>query len=146
MLLEDYIFQRNSKFLHLMKLCFITIIINHLLDKKFYTNVKVYWPSPVISVRLKWKLCHLSRIYATSHRFLIWLRHYGIDQLYLCRVPKYLIWGGFQNNNLNNLCIFINMAKILYHVILNAVCFIMKLFTKISKKCKKRKAWTKILL
>ena len=48
---------------------------------------KVYWPSPVISIRLKWKLCHLAAIYVAIHRFLIKFRHYGIDQLYLRKVP-----------------------------------------------------------
>ena len=40
---------------------------------------------------LKWKLFHLACIYAASHTFLIKLRHYGLDQLYLRKVPLYLI-------------------------------------------------------
>ena len=43
-------------------------------------------PSPVISIRLNWKLCHLACVYAASHRFLIKLWHYSIDQLYLHKV------------------------------------------------------------
>ena len=61
---------------------------------------KVYWPSPVISICLKWKLCPITRIYAASHRFLIKLRQYGIDQSYLRKVPWYLIdWRLFVYND-----------------------------------------------
>ena len=52
---------------------------------------KVYWPSPVISIRFKWMLCHLTWHLSCITRFLIKLQHYGIDQLYLHKVPWYLI-------------------------------------------------------
>ena len=54
---------------------------------KYDRKPKVYWPSPVISIRLKWKLSHLATIYATSHRFLIKLWKYVIDKSYLRKVP-----------------------------------------------------------
>ena len=70
--------------------------------------------SSIISICVKWNLCHLT--WHLSYRFLIQLWHYGLSQLYLLKVPLYLIgwrllvynsvncviyvWGGFQNNTL----------------------------------------------
>ena len=50
---------------------------------------KIYWPSPVISMRLKWKRGHITWHVrrAASHRYPIKLRHYVIAQLYLRKVP-----------------------------------------------------------
>ena len=48
-----------------------------------------YWLSPVISISLEME--DMPSNYAASLRFLIKLRHYGIDQLYLRKVPWYLI-------------------------------------------------------
>ena len=80
---------------------------------------KVYWPSSVISIRLKWKRRHLTWHLGRTHRFLIKLRHYGINQLNLHKVPWYLFdwilfiynsviymfmrWHGFQNNTLKDI-------------------------------------------
>ena len=41
-------------------------------------KIKVFWPSPVIIMRLKWKRSRL-----IWHGFIIKLLHYSIDQLYI---------------------------------------------------------------
>ena len=51
-----------------------------------YIYINVYRPSPVISICLKGNYTTSHDIYAASHRF-----SYGIDQLYLRKVPYYLI-------------------------------------------------------
>ena len=68
--------------------------------------MKVYWPSPVISVCLKWKLYHPAAIYAASHRFLIKLRHNGIDQV---------IYVSYHNIELIDDCLSI-IASFIYEV------------------------------
>ena len=54
------------------------------------TYMMPFWcllPSPVISIRLKWRRSSSHDIYAASHEFLIRLRHYSLDQLYPRKVP-----------------------------------------------------------
>ena len=70
---------------------------------------------PYLSFAWNWSYATSHYIYTTSHRFLIKLRYYSIDQLYLLKVQYYLIdcilfvysfihiWGGFQNNALKDI-------------------------------------------
>ena len=50
-------------------------------EKLFVHTSKVYWPSLVINMRLKWKRSHITwNLGRNKHRFLIKLWHCGIDQ------------------------------------------------------------------
>ena len=91
--------------------------------------VKVYCQSHIINMRLNGSAATSHHIYAASHGFLINLRLYGIHQIYLRKVPWYLIdWrlflhnsaiyilGGFQNNTLKYVLILYIFWIIVYLV------------------------------